>query len=177
MILFLVLLAVMEGCCRPQGMLPVNVCVGNIQQVDGFRKLDFKDEELLRVASGQPGRGGLCIGEVFVVGKPLTVYRVWGRSKTNSDKGRWWSLEPPKGNLASWQALNDVCPEWNPADVVSKCELEKDTIVVLGTGQSATCNNGTFPPSPVNQLYIPNHLVVKGQDYVDKCQEISWPDR
>lgn|GEM_PF-3775129 len=34
------------------------------------------DEALLAAAIGEPGKGALCKGQVFVAEKPVTVYRV-----------------------------------------------------------------------------------------------------
>jgi hypothetical protein len=68
-----------------------------------------------------------------------------------------------------------VCPEWGARDVVSKCRLKVGARVVVGPGQSMTCADGTFPPSPANQVYIGNALT-SDLNLVENCEpDAPWP--
>lgn len=66
-------------------------CVGSIQApAVGLEAIS--DPELLQSALGQPDKGQLCMGQVFVATAPVTVYRVWDQAKSYTLYGRWGLL-------------------------------------------------------------------------------------
>lgn len=130
-------------------------CVGEVvKPPEGLREV--QDDALLASAMGQPGRGALCKGKVFLVEQPVTVYRVYDSSKPYTQYGRWWSLEAPQGPRSQYRQQNAICPEWSPLNVVSACQLKVGERVVIGPGQSAQCAQSSIPASAVNQAYVPN---------------------
>jgi hypothetical protein len=114
---------------------------------------------LLAQAVGAPGKGGLCEGTVYQqdAGAAVLVYRVWDDSKPSSQMGRWWSFSQPQGPVAQYRAENAICPSWSQLNHVVRCQLKAGAQVAVGTGQSAACApDPDYPPSPVNQVYVPN---------------------
>ncbi|WPB59296.1 hypothetical protein [Xylophilus sp. GOD-11R] len=150
-------------------------CVGDIEEPP-IGMVAASDESLLTEAIGLPGNGALCKGRVFVVDKPVRVFRVWDGSKPHTQHGRWWSFFPPLGPREKYARDNDICPEWSPLDTVSSCMLKPGARVVMGPGQGAQCADRVLPPSSVNQVYIPND----GRQqilFVDHCGDGSpWPE-
>lgn len=150
-------------------------CPGKIQApADGLTEIN--DEALLQNAEDVHGYGKLSAGKVFAVQKPLTVYRVWDSSRPYSVTGQWWSFDAPKGSRDSYRAAEDICQEWSALDRVSTCTLKVGAHIVVGPGQSVGCQNGLYyPPSPVNQVYVPNDGK-NNQLFVD-CPNpgVAWP--
>ena len=109
---------------------------------------------------GAPGKGSLCEGKVFIAREPVTVYRVfsasWKTSKLAGPKGAFWTLERPSGTAAQYRATYEICQEWNDLDMLNECQIEKGAKVVLGPGQSATCEKsaGAFPGNAANQVVL-----------------------
>lgn len=137
--------------------------------------MEVKDKDLLHSVLGDPGKGMLCKGKVFVAVKPVVVYRVWDSSKTYTALGRWWSLRIPKGPKTQYQLKNGICPAWSALDRMSKCTLKKGAHVVIGPGQSAECLGELYPSSAVNQVYVPNDAQ-KHQVFVERCTSgVAWP--
>lgn len=135
------------------------------------------DQDLLLSALGESGHGKLCEGKVFVAVKPVTVYRVWSSKKVNAAYGVWWSFDEPKGPKSKYRADNVVCPTWSSLDRISSCVLKTGAKIVVGTGQSAKCEQISYPKSPVNQVFIPNDID-KNIMYVEKCTPgADWPNR
>lgn len=168
------LLSVLTGCCTTVGRPRQDSCVGKPEPVEGLRETDAYDKALLGIAIGLPDKGKLCSGQEYVVTKPLVVYRVWDKSKNYSMYGNWWTFDTPQGPVESWRSTYEVCPEWGPRDIVSKCQLKVGTKIVIGPGQSMKCNDKSYPPQPVNQVFIPNQLV-DGTNYVEQCEDRAWP--
>lgn len=149
-------------------------CVGEVGPApEGARPVE--DAALLASALGEAGKGQLCEGEVFEVTSPVRVYRVWTASKPWSEVGRWWSLEPPSGTVEAYRRDNAICPEWSDLDRVSVCELVVGARFVMGPGQSATCEEGGFEASAVNQVFVDNDTR-QGRVFVEGCQPVEgWP--
>lgn len=160
----------------PPPTTPPTACPGTVETHDGLR--ESSDEALLKQALGDPGKGSLCTGKVFEVTKPVTVYRVWNKAKAYTQLGRWWSFSTPKGPVSAYRAANAICPEWSDLDVVSECKLKPGVKIVVGPGQSATCEKGGFPASATNQVFVPNDTrdPANQKVLVDACTPgAAWP--
>lgn len=151
-------------------------CPGKVEVVEGLKEVD--DPALLQQALGEPGKGSLCTGKVFEATKAVTVYRVWNKAKAYTQLGRWWSFSTPRGPVDAYRAANDICPEWSALDVVSECHVKVGAHLVVGPGQSATCEKGGYPASPVNQVFIPNDTKDPANQklFVEACTAgAPWP--
>lgn len=171
---FLVLVLI-SGCTgvstRPVG-IDGSPCAGTV--IDPPAGLtEITDTELLQSALGSTGQGKLCIGKVFIVKTPVTVYRVWDSSKSYTAFGRWWSLSYPQGSRDDYRKINVICPDWSALDRMSICFLKIGAKVVIGPGQSAQCPDGIYPQSSANQVYVPNDSRAD-QIFVDNCTEAEW---
>ena len=124
---------------------------------------------------GAPGKGSLCEGQVFVAREPVTVYRVfstsWKTSKLAGPTGAYWTLEKPSGTSAQYRTTYEICQEWNDLDMLNECKVEKGAKVVLGPGQSATCekSGGSFPGNAANQVVLVKKA--DGSVPVTSCKE------
>lgn len=152
-------------------------CAGDIVVPYGLSEVS--DDAMLKQTVQAPGKGGLCVGRVFRVQQALAVYRVWDSASPNSQYGRWWSFAPPAGPREAYRNANEICPEWSALNRVTQCRLKVGSEIVLGPGQSAQCANGKlFPPSPANQVFVPNDT--RDPDHpklvVSDCQpDVAWP--
>lgn len=147
-------------------------CVGSISDPPNFTPTG--NTELLAQTIGQPLQGKLCMGRTYTTLQPITVYRLWNRSRPYTQHGVWWSLERPTGTIESLRERLEICREWSPLDVLSECTLRAQTPVVYGIGQSARCEGGiTYPPSAEMQLYIPNDTRAQPPViHVENCREL-----
>lgn len=156
---------------------PASACPGKIDApADGLKEVD--DAALLKSALGDPGKGALCAGKVFEATKPITVYRVWNKAKPYTQLGRWWSFARPLGPVDAYQKANDICPEWSALDVMSECKVKVGAHIVIGPGQSATCEKSSLPASATNQVFINNDTrdPAKQVVFVDGCTPgAAWP--
>ncbi|WP_047248175.1 hypothetical protein [Chromobacterium subtsugae] len=147
-------------------------CVGQVMPPPAGMSA-AQNSALLAKAVAAPGNGGLCEGAVYqqdAAVPGVTVYRVWDSAKPNSRLGRWWSFSQPQGPVAKYQADNAICPSWSQLNSVVRCQLKAGVQVAVGTGQSANCApDPDFPPSPVNQVYVPNTSPDDIQ--VENCQD------
>jgi hypothetical protein len=153
-----------------------SACPGKVEVADGLQEVS--DGTLLEQALGAPGKGSLCTGKVFQVVKPVTVYRVWNKAKAYTQLGRWWSFSTPRGPADDYRRANDICPEWSALDVVSECKLKVGARVVVGPGQSATCEKGALPASATNQVFVPNETKDPANQkvFVEGCTPgAAWP--
>ncbi len=58
---------------------------------------------------------------------------------------------------------------------MSSCQLKVDAQIAVGPGQSVTCENGSYPKSAVNQVYVPNDSQ-SNILFVENCtQGTPWP--
>lgn len=91
---------------------------------------------------GRPEGGGLCEPAVYVATKPVTVYRLSQCTKDRSAHYfNWWSLENPSGSAQAYRAANVMCDVY-PVALKTICPLKIGTQIVVGYGQSLTCENG-----------------------------------
>ena len=152
-------------------------CAGDI--VIPYGLVEVRDEGLLKQAQQPAGKGGLCKAKVFKVQQPLTVYRVWDNANAKTQFGRWWSFNPPAGPINAYRAENAICPEWSALNTVKQCRLKAGAEIVVGPGQSAQCSNDVmYPPSPNNQIFIPNDTRDANNvklEVNDCLADASWP--
>jgi hypothetical protein len=118
------------------------------------------DEPAPAWSVGEPGKGSLCEGKVFVAQGPVTVYRIfsasWKDSKRAGPKGAFWTLDKPSGTAANYRNVYEICKEWNDLDMLNECTIEAGAKVVLGPGQSTTCDKSdtSYPRSAANQIVL-----------------------
>jgi hypothetical protein len=106
-------------------------------------------------ALGKEGDGRLCQAKAFRVKASMTVHRVWDGAKPESRIGRWWALEAPRGTTADYRRAYAICSEWSAANRSVSCKLKAGAEVVLGTGQSAKCADGTvYPAASTLQMFV-----------------------
>lgn len=135
-----------------------------------------EDPQLLQLAIGEPNQGKLCTGQVLIANEAVLVYRVWDQARPGSLYGSWWSFQQPSGSREQYRIDNAICPEWSALDVVSVCQIKIGSKLVTGPGQSARCSDElTYPPSTVNQIYLPNNLQ-QNLLQVENCSAgTAWP--
>lgn len=183
-----VLMLAFGGCTswapsQPTAATPPSIptptqCVGKLEPPYGLTVIS--DPALLAKTVQPPGKGGLCMGEVFQVTQPLTVYRVWDSSKPWGQYGMWWSFNPPTGPRDAYRVKNEICPAWSKLDQVTQCRLKVGSEIVIGPGQSAQCdsadNNIGYPPSAEIQVYVPNDNSDPSKEFVSDCvAATAWP--
>ncbi|WP_297532976.1 hypothetical protein [Thalassolituus sp.] len=115
------------------------------------------DSDLLNAALGEPGKGGLCQGQVYISTgiKTVTLYRAWNSTNPGSTYGNWWAFNKPSGKVAQYREDFEICYQWSPLDKLVTCELKAGTKVVVGNGQSAYCSEYlTYSVSASQQVYI-----------------------
>lgn len=113
-----------------------------------------------RFVLGDPGNGGLVNFDIVTFQEEHDVYRVYGGEGKASMCGFWWTLSPP-GNiypanplLTADDYLSElfaVCPEWNDATEIIRCNIPVGYTAIVGIGQTADCADGsTLIPSEVD---------------------------
>lgn len=118
------------------------------------------DEPAPAWSIGEPGKGSLCAGRVFTAKGPVTVYRLfsasWKESRLAGPTGAYWTLDRPGGTAATYRSVYEICKEWNDLDMISECTIEAGARVVIGPGQSATCDESdtSYPRSAANQVVL-----------------------
>lgn len=173
-----VALVFLVACAHKAPVLPPEpqgpACTGTIEAHAGLAAVD--DPELLASAIAKDGEGKLCMGAVYEVTEPVTVYRVWTAAKPYTQIGGWWSFDAPQGPADAYRAANAICPEWSALDMVSRCTVKVGAHLVVGPGQSATCEGGVaYGQSPVNQVFIANDTRID-QVFVEDCTPgEAWP--
>lgn len=121
----------------------------------------IQDNTLLNNALGKPTEGGLCQGKVYQTKKDtnITIYRAWNSTNLNSEMGKWWAFDLPKGKRSEYRSDYEICYQWSPLDKMTSCTLKPNTKIVLGSGQSAKCSTYlTYDTSTKTQVYIENAL-------------------
>ena len=134
-------------------------CEGSVELPPHLATLfkPIEDTTLLDNALGEPNRGGLCQGQVYVSLEetPVQIYRAWNSTNPGSQFGNWWAFEKPAGAVADYREDYEICYQWSPLDRMVSCTLSPGTKVVVGNGQSAECSQYlTYPVSDKQQVYI-----------------------
>jgi len=134
-------------------------CIGSTDLPDDmkgrFERVD--DEPLLNQALGEPDKGGLCQGQVYLSKTEVEIplYRAWNSTNPNSRLGNWWAFDMPAGKVATYRTDYEICYQWSPLDKLETCTLKPGTRVVVGTGQSAQCSQYlSYPVSKAQQIFI-----------------------
>ena len=136
-------------------------CIGTTDLPSSLRDsfVPAVDAELLNSALGEPGKGGLCQGQVYISTgiKTVTLYRAWNSTNPGSMYGKWWAFSRPSGEVAQYREDFEICYQWSPLDKLVTCELKAGTKVVVGNGQSAYCSEYlSYGVSASQQIYIEN---------------------
>ena len=133
-----------------------SVCDGEVVAPAVFAPLltEVDRPELVTASLGSAGTGGLCQAKAYKVTQPFEIYRAWNSRKPYSKLGHWWSFSMPSGKIAQYREKYAICPKYSPLDMMVRCSLQEGSIVVLGTGQSASCNAFDYPASSAIQLYV-----------------------
>lgn len=159
------LVVVLSGCINmpvektEHEMGTASVCEGDtslpLNLVSKFEPAE--DPGLLNKTIGEPGKGKLCQGKVYVSKKDaqIKVFRAWNSTNPNSQLGEWWAFKEPNGKVATYRSDYEICYQWSPLDKLVSCTLSPGTKVVVGTGQSAKCSDYlTYSTSDKQQIYI-----------------------
>jgi hypothetical protein len=147
-------------------------CVGNVAALPAGLT-EQPDEGLLREAQGASGKGNICFGRVFVVRESVQVHRLWEEQRQNMH-GQWWTFTVPQGSRESYREAHAICRSWNALDRAVSCTLKPGTRIVVGPGQSADCEEKTYPKSAVNQVYVPSNRG-SADVPVENCSTQPWP--
>jgi hypothetical protein len=151
-------------------------CVGTMVIPRGLAPLEDKSQ--LKYAQKEPLLGGLCTAKEYIVlDSGIRVYRASGGPAP--EWGHWWSFDKPSGSKAAYRKANDICDDWNTLEYVASFTLTPGSVIVVGTGQSASCGaeiqgatdtaSTVLLPSPLTQVYIPNPPTV-----CVNCAESRW---
>ncbi len=148
------------------------------QFTEFFEAID--DPELLNKALGEPEKGGLCKGQVYVskVDLPANFFRAWNSTNPYSEFGRWWAFGIPEGSTSQYREDYEICFQWSPLDRLVSCPLKAKQKIVVGPGQSAVCSEYlSYPASAALQIYIDNANDAFDQDNCLKAvDEFSWKE-
>lgn len=130
-------------------------CMGTISAHSGLSETN--NSALKGKAQGQSTKGGVCSAKSFTVTTPITLYRVYDANKDYTKYGGWRSFNRPTGSRDNYRAANAICKDWSPLDRLVACEIRPGSEIVIGTTQSANCEDGsTYPKTAENQVYVPN---------------------
>lgn len=164
----------LSGCTtlivRPEQGVDGIACIGTVTAPPtGLHEVT--NLALQKQAQLESGKGGICAAKVFVTTTPVRIYRVYDASQAHSKFGEWWTFKRPSGTKEAYRAANAICQEWSHLDRVLSCELKVGIEIVVGTTQSAACNQSVILPKTIeNQIFIPKRI---GTDHLlfDSCQE------
>lgn len=144
---------------QPSTVAEQATCSGTVEPPAEFAAYlaPTTDDTLLQSALGDPTKGGLCQGKVYKVTQAFTIYRAWNSTNPGSEKGSWWALYEPQGSTAQYRTNYEICYQWSPIDMMTRCQIASGTVIVIGTGQSAYCSEYlTYPTSASQQIYMDN---------------------
>lgn len=88
--------------------------------------------------------------------EPIRVYRGWNSSKEWSERGSWWSPDPPSGTLSEYRRMMAVCPEWSLLDTFSTAIIRRRTSLIIGYTSSVQCDSIEYGDTSVIQIYLIN---------------------
>ncbi|GEM_PF-365541 len=149
----------LENCSTTPVETPKNQCIGNndlpVEYAGAFE--ETVDDPLLSRAIGNTNKGSLCQAKVYVSKSEVKIplYRAWNSTNPNSRLGKWWAFNLPDGKIAQYRSDYEICYQFSPLDKLTQCTLKPNTKVVIGTGQSMTCDAYlTYPVSASKQIYL-----------------------
>jgi len=136
-------------------------CAGDMElPVEFSRKFTaVSDPKLLAQSIGEPDKGKLCQGQVYVAKQntQILLFRAWNGNNPTSEFGEWWALKSPRGQVSEYRSDYQICYQWSPMDKLTLCSLKAGAKVVIGTGQSTTCSEHLeYPTSAKKQVYLAN---------------------
>ena len=155
-----------------------DACIGSnslpAQVASAF--VEVQDAALLAQAVQPPTKGGLCQAKVYQSTAPVMIYRAWNSTNPGSRIGSWWAFEKASGSVSQYRRDYEICTQYSPLDTLTQCKLKAGSLIVVGTGQSAQCDQYlTYPASASRQIYMPKD---KANVAVDNCEdfegEFAW---
>ncbi len=130
-------------------------CFGPAEVPIGLERAS--DATIPEKAVGKAGEGRLCRAEAYRTKVPIPVTRVWDAANPDSRLGRWWGPTKARGPVAEYRRTYAICAEWSALDRTVACTVKPGALVIVGTSQSAKCNDGTvYPASAVVHLFVPD---------------------
>uniref|UniRef100_A0A7S1D8F3 Uncharacterized protein n=1 Tax=Cyclophora tenuis TaxID=216820 RepID=A0A7S1D8F3_CYCTE len=120
----------------------------------------------------RPGEGGFREGAPVRFLEQRSVYRIYDAIVARQC-GRWWNLDAPQNTTMSYYQEFAVCPEWNKATWMVKCNVPVDFIALVGTGQSADCSDNSTIVPPLTTLQL-NANVCSITDEVGRGLTCEW---
>ena len=138
--------------------------------------VEVQDAALLAQAVQPPTKGGLCQAKVYQSTAPVMIYRAWNSTNPGSRIGSWWAFEKASGSVSQYRRDYEICTQYSPLDSLTQCKLKTGSVIVVGTGQSAQCDQYlTYPTSASLQIYMPKD---KANVSVNNCEdfdgEFAW---
>ncbi len=163
----------------PAGMVTVHQasaqCVGTVQAPAGARRLD---ELVPFYRIGAPGKGNLCMGQVFEAERPIELYRVYDGEKAPR-RGSYWALEAPGGTRQQYRVDNAICESFNRLTRLTVCTIQPGVRFIVGPGQNIQCEESgeSYPASAVNQVTLPSDPTTHAVIGIDEqnCRELPLP--
>lgn len=161
--------------------VPAAACIGENRlpaQVAGSF-VEVQDAALLAQAVQPPTKGGLCQAKVYQSTAPVMIYRAWNSTNPGSRIGSWWAFEKASGSVSQYRRDYEICTQYSPLDRLAQCKLKTGSLIVVGTGQSAQCDQYlTYPASASRQIYMPKEAA---NSAVNNCEdfdaEFAWKAR
>ncbi len=157
-------------------------CPGTTELPAQFKEFfeAVEDPELLNKALGEPDKGGLCKGQVYVskVELPANFFRAWNSTNPYSEFGRWWAFGIPEGSTSQYREDYEICFQWSPLDRLVSCPLKANQKIVVGPGQSAVCSEYlSYPASSALQIYIDNaNDAFEKDECLKAVDEFNWKE-
>lgn len=138
--------------------------------------VEVQDAALLAQAVQPPTKGGLCQAKVYQSTAPVMIYRAWNSTNPGSRIGSWWAFEKASGSVSQYRRDYEICTQYSPLDRLTQCKLKTGSMIVVGTGQSAQCDQYlTYPASASLQIYMSKD---KANVSVNNCEdfdgEFAW---
>lgn len=162
--------SVSTAACIGENSLPAQVAASFVE---------VQDAALLAQAVQPAGKGGLCQAKVYQSTEPVMIYRAWNSTNPGSRIGSWWAFKKASGSVSQYRRDYEICTQYSPLDRLAQCKLKTGSLIVVGTGQSAQCDQYlTYPASASRQIYMPKEAA---NSSVNNCEdfdaEFAWKAR
>lgn len=106
-------------------------------------------------------KGGLqgC-ASTYTTKKDMKVWRAYNSENPYSKSGKWWTAHDIEGSISGYRQKYEICPSYSPLDRMEECSLPAGSTIVVGSGQSAKCNEYfKFASDKELQIYMPDATV------------------